>query len=683
MRIRKFYPILFSVVVVFLIRFFLSFLPSFGVDMGTWLGWAGRVSSLGFAKFYTDQSWTQYTPGFMYYLWAIGKAGLVQELAIKIPALLADISVGVLIYSLIKKVNFRLALASFFLYTLNPVVIFDGSVWGQIDGILTLFLFLSAYYLIEKKSFTWSVFFWSVAFLIKPQAIAILPAFLMVIVLKKIKWREIFVAMGTGLLTIFFLSLPFFPKDPFFGLPKLVVSMSADYSYTSVNAFNIWSWVGFWKPDSTIFLGLSLATWGTILLGVSILFALYIFRNKLTQKYNWYLLYAILSLCFFVFPTKVHERYLFPFFAFLLTSAGLTKSVNLFAVYIISSITSFLNLYYPYSYYYPGNLRSDFLYNLSQGLAKIIGFLFLATYTALLYWEKIPKTNLSLLMNSFNKSWRKKKIPSIQIKLPKISITRERAKLFLILILMFAFVSRIFDLWSPKNEYFDEVYHAFTARVMLHGDTKAWEWWNTPPAGFAYEWTHTPLAKLGMVAGMLIFGENSFGWRIPGALLGVGSVLLTYLLAKELFKDEVTGLLAAAILSLDGLALVMSRIGMNDSYVLFFALLSIYLFTKQKDFASSLSFGLALASKWSAIWVIPILFILWLWRKNRFNVSMFIYFLLLPITVYLLAYLPMFFDLVGNAGTNVVVSYRPSRHPSLHIFLVELAASYTANLSIH
>ena len=454
--------------------------------------------------------------------------------------------------------------------------------------------------------------------------------------------KEIFVAVGTGLLTIFFLSLPFFPKDPFFGLPKLVVSMSADYSYTSVNAFNIWSWVGFWKPDSTIFLGLSLATWGTILLGVSILFALYIFRNKLTQKYNWYLLYAILSLCFFVFPTKVHERYLFPFFAFLLTSAGLTKSVNLFAVYIISSITSFLNLYYPYSYYYPGNLRSDFLYNLSQGLAKIIGFLFLATYTVLLYWEKIPKTNLSLLMNSFTKSWRKKKIPSIQIKLPKISITRERAKLFLILILMFAFVSRIFDLWSPKNEYFDEVYHAFTARVMLHGDTKAWEWWNTPPAGFAYEWTHPPLAKLGMVAGMLIFGENSFGWRIPGALLGVGSVLLTYLLAKELFKDEATGLLAAAILSLDGLALVMSRIGMNDSYVLFFALLSIYLFTKQKDFASSLSFGLALASKWSAIWVIPILFVLWLWRKNRFNVSMFIYFLLLPITVYLLAYLPMF-----------------------------------------
>jgi dolichyl-phosphate-mannose-protein mannosyltransferase len=226
--------------------------------------------------------------------------------------------------------------------------------------------------------------------------------------------------------------------------------------------------------------------------------------------------------------------------------------------------------------------------------------------------------------------------------LPKIFITHQKARIILITILVFAFATRIFNLGSPKNEYFDEVYHAFTARVILHGDPKAWEWWNTPPTGFAYEWTHPPLAKLGMVAGMLIFGENSFGWRIPGALLGVGSVFLTYLLAKKLFKDEAIGLMAAGVLSLDGLALVMSRIGMNDSYILFFALLSIYLFLKEKDFLSSLSFGLALASKWSALWVAPILFILWLRRRNRFKLSMFIYFLVLPFTVYLLSYIPMF-----------------------------------------
>jgi Gpi18-like mannosyltransferase len=610
--------------------------------MGTWLAWAGRLSTLGFANFYSSATWTQYTPGFMYWLWVVGKIGWIQDLAIKIPVLLADISVGILIYSLVKKVNSKLALVSLFLYTLNPVVIFDGSVWGQIDGILTLFLFLSAYFLIEKKSLIWSILFWSIAFLIKPQAIAILPVFLLAIILRKFKWKEILIAGMTGLLTILVLSYPFFLNDPFLGLSKLVIGMSKDYSYTSVNAFNIWSWVGFWRPDTSIFLGLTLAAWGTILFGVSVLLAMFIFRKKLNKKYNWYLLFAILSLCFFLFPTKVHERYLFPFFAFLLTTAGLTKSVNLFGIYIISSLASFLNIYYPYSYYYPGNLRSDFLFNLSQSLAKIIGFLFLIIYIVLLFWEKLPKPDISLLMNRLILGLKKRRTQKIQVELPKLAIRSQRARLFLIFILLFAFVTRTFDLWSPTREYFDEVYHAFTARVILHGDPKAWEWWNTPPEGFAYEWTHPPLAKLGMVAGMLVFGENSFGWRIPGALLGVGSVFLVYLLAKRLFKDEATGLIAAAVFSLDGLALVMSRIGMNDSYILFFSLLSIYLFLKQKDFASAVSFGLALASKWSAIWVIPILFVLWLRRENKFKIPTFIYFIFLPFAIYLLSYLPMF-----------------------------------------
>ena len=118
---------------------------------------------------------------------------------------------------------------------------------------------------------------------------------------------------------------------------------------------------------------------------------------------------------------------------------------------------------------------------------------------------------------------------------------------------------------------------------------------------------------------------------------------MTYLLAKELFKDEAIGLLAAAVFSLDGLPIVMSRIGMNDSYILFFALLSIYLFVKQKDFTSALAFGMALASKWSALWAAPILFVLWLRRKNKFRLSTFVYFLIVPFVIYLLTYLPMFF----------------------------------------
>ena len=629
---KKYYPIYFSVIAVFIIRIIFSFLPSFGFDMGSWLGWARRLSEVGFAGFYSDQSWTQYTPGFMYYLWVIGKLGWVSEWAVKIPVTLADIGVGVLIWNLVKKVNPKFALASFFLYTLNPVTVFDGPVWGQIDGLLTLLLFASAYFLIEKKSFPWAVFFWALGFLVKPQSIAIAPAFLLAVFLRKFKLKEILYGVLVGVATIIFLSWPFFVSDPILGLPQQIIKMGNFYSYTSVFAFNIWSWTGFWKPDTALFLGLSLSGWGAIFLVSSILLALFTFRKKLDSKANYFLLFAILSLCFFVFPTKVHERYLFPFFAFLLAAAGLAKSRNLTAIYIVTSLASFLNLYYPYSYYYPAQLKSDFLYSLSGSLAKVIGFVFLGAYFLLLKWEKLPRFTFPKL------SFKKAEVGD----LPKVKLPKNRAKMALVAILVFAFITRVFSLGSPPEEYFDEVYHAFTAKVMLSGEkNKAWEWWNTPPEGFAYEWTHPPLAKLGMALGMSIFGQNSFGYRIPGAILGVGSVFLVYLLAKKLFGDETVGLVSAAVFSLDGLTLVMNRIGMNDSYLLFFSLLSIYYFLDEKDFASALSFGFALSSKWSAVWVVPILALIWLKQKTKFRLSVFWFFVLPPV-VYLLTYTQMF-----------------------------------------
>jgi Gpi18-like mannosyltransferase len=264
-----------SILIVFGIRFILSYLPSFGFDMGSWLGWAGKLASVGFSKFYSDSDWTQYTPGYLYWLWVIGKLGIANEFAIKIPVVIADIATGLLIWSIIRKVNDRLAVASFFLYTLNPVVIFDGSVWGQIDGLLTFLLFLSAYFLIEKKNFILSVFFWSIAFVVKPQSMAVAPVFLMVMLLRKFKLKQIVLGAATGLATIFVLSYPFFIHNPILGLPQQIIKMSQFYSYTSVTLFNLWALVGMWIPDSQTFLRISFANWGVILISAAIIFALF------------------------------------------------------------------------------------------------------------------------------------------------------------------------------------------------------------------------------------------------------------------------------------------------------------------------------------------------------------------------------------------------------------------------
>ena len=105
-------------------------------------------------------------------------------------------------------------------------------------------------------------------------------------------------------------------------------------------------------------------------------------------------------------------------------------------------------------------------------------------------------------------------------------------------IIILATVLRFGNLSYPDTYIFDEVYHAYTAKEFLHNHVEAWEWWTTPPKGVAYEWTHPPVAKYGMVIGMLLFGENSIGWRFGSALFGVISIIGIYLLVEHISKNK-------------------------------------------------------------------------------------------------------------------------------------------------
>lgn len=228
-----------------------------------------------------------------------------------------------------------------------------------------------------------------------------------------------------------------------------------------------------------------------------------------------------------------------------------------------------------------------------------------------------------------------------------------KLKYLLILIILTAAFFRFFRLWVPENFYFDEVYHAFTAKELLLGNPSAWEFSATPPSGFAYEWTHPPLAKLLMTFGMVIFGQNSFGWRFFGALSGVGVIYLIYLLGKKLFRSESVGLLASAILTLEGLTLVQSRIGMNDTYFLFFILVSLYALLNKNYLVSGLFFGFSLSSKWTAFWALLAIGVFLIYQINLHRHELKPYlirtfpiwvlsFVIIPPLIYLLVYTPFF-----------------------------------------
>jgi hypothetical protein len=112
-------------------------------------------------------------------------------------------------------------------------------------------------------------------------------------------------------------------------------------------------------------------------------------------------------------------------------------------------------------------------------------------------------------------------------------------------------------------------------------------------------------------------GQFAFSWRIVGVLFGLLMAVCLYLLARLLFRRRSVGLLVAAFCALDGLAFVQSRIAMNDTYVggllvaayLLFALLWLRIWRGRAAFwlgmpALGVVLGLALVSKWVAIYAI-------------------------------------------------------------------------------
>lgn len=85
---------------------------------------------------------------------------------------------------------------------------------------------------------------------------------------------------------------------------------------------------------------------------------------------------------------------------------------------------------------------------------------------------------------------------------------------------------------------------------------------------------HPPLGKWIIALGMALFGPGSSeGWRVTTALLGTATVLLVYLLARELTGSIVAATVAGLLLAIDGLSIVMSRIGLLDGALTFFILL--------------------------------------------------------------------------------------------------------------
>jgi hypothetical protein len=364
-----------------LLRFALAYVAypgqGYATDLNLFARWASVLAADGPSSFY-QSSGANYPPGYMYVLWLLGtlgswlgpvlgmSAGETTLQLLKLPPILADAAIGILLYRAGGSWFGRTAgLVAAALYLFLPVSWYDSALWGQVDAVGSLLMLAALIALADG----WSEPSLALAVggvLVKPQ-----DAICLVVVLPVLLRRHL-LRIGSGprpplgarltrlderlrgpltrqgplrLLSTLAVGAiaavaPLLPFDierfaspdlqgnllvgHVAGLLSLFGSVTDQFSVLTANAFNAWSLVGptplttaagsgrgTWTPDSmTILAGISAAQLGTALLvmvGLTVAGGLLLRDDRTTVL----LAFAVVAFAFYAVPTRVHERYLF------------------------------------------------------------------------------------------------------------------------------------------------------------------------------------------------------------------------------------------------------------------------------------------------------------------------------------------------------------------------------------
>lgn len=612
------------------LRIYSLFEPAHSYDIGTFHSWGATLNRVGIKDFYRS-TWSDYLPLPLYALGAIYKLSALLNLSFELIFKLSVTIIELLLIFAVTKQVTKSKLLLFSLLTLSPALFGDTSYWGQIDTLPALMTLL-ALLLLKQKTVLSSAMLFGLAVATKPIMILVAPVLWIMSRPKHKVWRFPLLAGLVFLAT----GLPMGGTNSLSLLWERTLSQAATYPYASINALNLYSLAhdfSSWVPDNRIILGVTPHQFGLFLFSLLGLNTFRLWKKSGLKRRDGARVAATILVIFFTFTTRMHERHLL-FGLPLLTLAAITDRALILPL-VVLSLNFVLNLWGAYHW-----LGHDQTWPFSAWVISLVSWtttLVALGLATIWNWSRFFE-NLAQLL---------------------------KKNLTLVLILLLAFVLRTVNLAHPPVYIFDEVYHAFTAREYLHNHREAWEWWTTPPPDVAYEWTHPPVAKYAMVAGMLAFGENSYGWRFGSALAGTLSILGLYLLVVSLTKNKKVALLSAFLLSVEGLHLAQSRLAMNDVYMLLFVIWSLCLALKSKYKPASILFGLALASKWSALYTLAPLALIYL-RANRIpNIFFILRLLIISLLVYTLSFTP--FILAGHSWQEFVELHRQMWYYHTHL----------------
>ncbi len=301
-----------------------SFGEPYDGDQSYWAGWIQQIVDGGFEKFNGN-----YPPLYVLWLWVvaqihsclglvIGKTFFVKVMCLW-PVYFSHLFLVDFVCRLLEKFNYpqwkKHLLVGF--VALNPALLLDGPIWGQVDILPVLFVVLAIYSISFRNKVIWASLFFMLSVLTKFQMIMFLPIFGGLFIQKwRISWKGLpFAVLGT--LVVF---LPFIVMGCFTGAFSRAYLQATDYyPYSTFNATNLWYLIaGNAVPDTTHLFGIDGGALGFLLqpkwLGKILFVAISIFvfvKSILCKNLRTaFALCALNSLAFFVVLPAMHERYL-------------------------------------------------------------------------------------------------------------------------------------------------------------------------------------------------------------------------------------------------------------------------------------------------------------------------------------------------------------------------------------
>ncbi len=241
------------------------------------------------------------------------------------------------------------------IWLFNPLTWYNSSIWGQTDpivnvlGLIAILGLLGTFELAKRfGELKWFSFWFTVAFLFKPSLSIFIPILLIIVIKRRYTFSNWIQSAALSLSTVVITSFWFHPYINF--IPWFIDLyqnriLPGEIGYLTANAFNIWWLVDSGKVlDSTLYWGLSARFLGLITVigglgGVGWWFT----TGELTTK-KIFLSLATSALLAFLFLTRIHERYLYPFFPYATLMLGVVP--KFWIPYIVLSITYLLNMYH-------------------------------------------------------------------------------------------------------------------------------------------------------------------------------------------------------------------------------------------------------------------------------------------------------------------------------------------------